>query len=257
MIPFLISTLSHKHPPVYLENGLPSSGTAKFTTTVNVRSAPSTSSSVVAVYNPGETVKYDKVVQGDGRTWISYIGGSGKRRYCCAIDKGGKKYVTTSDTPSPKPTSKPTPKPSKGTKTISKHGLDFIASFEGCSLTAYWDSLGSVWTIGYGHTGGVHKGQVITKQKALDLLKSDCSGAASAVNRLVKVAINQNQFDALVSFTFNCGSGALQSSTLLKLLNAGDYKGAANEFPKWNHAGGKVVAGLTRRRNAEKKLFLS
>jgi len=84
-------------------NGLPSSGTATFLTTVKVRSGPSTSSSSVATYSQGETVKYDKVVTGDGRTWISYIGGSGQRRYCCAIDKGGQQYVSVGSSPQPQP----------------------------------------------------------------------------------------------------------------------------------------------------------
>lgn len=228
---------------------LPSSGTAVFLTSVKVRSGPSTSASQVALYKKGESVKYDKVVTGDGRTWISYIGGSGYRRYCCAIDKDGSTYITTSST---SPTKAPTP----GKKSISQNGLEFIGSFEGLRLTAYWDSYGQVWTIGYGHTGGVRQGQTITKAQALSYLRSDCQTAANAVNNYVKVSLNQNQFDALVSFTFNLGAGSLRSSSLLTYLNNGNYKAAANEFPKWCYAGGQKLEGLVRRRNAEKALFL-
>jgi GH24 family phage-related lysozyme (muramidase) len=87
-------------------------------------------------------------------------------------------------------------------------------------------------------------------------LQSDIRIVTSYVNRLVTVEINQNQFDALVDFTFNLGSGALAGSTLLKKLNAGDYEGAANEFKRWNHVNGKPSKGLTRRRAAEEKMFL-
>ena len=257
---FLFATLIvsahgvHRHhfQRKYASNGIASSGTAYFLTSVKVRAGPSTSSEHVATYSKGESVKYDKVVKGDGRTWISYIGGSGNRRYCCAIDKDGSQYISTK-----KPTAKPTPKPTTGKKSISQKGLEFIGGFEGLRLEAYWDSYGGVWTIGYGHTGGVYKGQKITKQQALNYLRSDCQSAANAVNKYVKVSINQNQFDALVSFTFNLGSGSLTSSSLLKYLNQGKIQAAANEFPKWCHAGGKTLPGLVRRRNAEKALFLS
>ena len=235
----------------FATNGIPSSGKATFLTAVKVRSGPATSYSAVATYKKGESVKYDKVVKGDGRTWISYIGASGSRRYCCAIDKDGSQYISTSSS------SNPTPKPTTGKKSISQKGLEFIASFEGLRLEAYWDSYGGVWTIGYGHTGGVYKGQKITKQQALNYLRSDCQSAANAVNKYVKVSIKQYQFDALVSFTFNLGSGSLTSSSLLKYLNQGKIQAAANEFPKWCHAGGKTLPGLVRRRNAEKALFLS
>ena len=236
----------------HASNGIPSSGRAYFLTTVKVRAGASTSSSSVGTYNKGESVKYDKVVKGDGRTWISYIGGSGNRRYCCAIDKDGSQYISTK-----KPTAKPTPKPTTGKKSISQKGLEFIGGFEGLRLEAYWDSYGKVWTIGYGHTSGVRKGQKITKQQAINYLRSDCQFAANAVNKYVKVSINQNQFDALVSFTFNLGAGAFAGSDLLKYLNQGKIQAAANEFPLWCHAGGQVLPGLVRRRNAEKALFLS
>lgn len=143
----------------------------------------------------------------------------------------------------------------------SENGINLIKQFEGCRLTAYQDSVG-VWTIGYGWTQSVDgnpvaKGMVITQQKADDLLKQGVVQYENGVNSLVKVQLNQNQFDALVDFAYNLGVNALRGSTLLKKLNAGDYAGAANEFTKWNKAGGKELAGLTRRREAEKSLFLS
>ena len=145
----------------------------------------------------------------------------------------------------------PAPRPTK----LSKHGAQFIAGFEGFRGTAYWDSYGDVWTIGYGHTHAVHEGQRVTKAKALKLLEEDAARAATAVRDLVHVRLTQNQFDALVSFVFNLGAGALAESTLLKKLNKGNYKGARHEFGKWNHSGGVVLAGLSRRRKAEAALF--
>ncbi len=140
---------------------------------------------------------------------------------------------------------------------ISIKGLNLIKSFEGLELKAYKDSVG-VLTVGYGSTGPhVYEGLVITEEQAEAMLKSDVSRFERGVTELVKVPLNQNQFDALVSFSFNLGLGNLKSSTLLRKLNASDYSGAANEFLRWNKAGGKVLNGLTRRREAEKKLFLS
>lgn len=143
----------------------------------------------------------------------------------------------------------------------SENGINLIKQFEGCRLTAYQDSVG-IWTIGYGWTQPVDckpvaKGMVITQQKADDLLKQGVVQYENGVNSLVKVQLNHNQFDALVDFAYNLGVNALKGSTLLKKLNTGDYAGAANEFTKWNKAGGKELAGLTRRREAEKSLFLS
>lgn len=143
----------------------------------------------------------------------------------------------------------------------SENGINLIKQFEGCRLTAYQDSVG-VWTIGYGWTQPVDgkpvaKGMVITQQKADDLLKQGIVQYENSVTNLVIVPLNQNQFDALVDFAYNLGVNALKESTLLKKLNAGDYAGAANEFTKWNKAGGKELAGLMRRREAEKSLFLS
>ena len=139
---------------------------------------------------------------------------------------------------------------------ISQTGIDLIKSFEGCSLKAY-RCPANVLTIGYGHTGGVKEGQVITQQEAERLLRVDLGSYEAAVNKYVKTVINQNQFDALVSFAYNCGCGALQKSTLLKLLNKGDYRSAADQFYLWNKGGGQVLKGLVRRRAAEKELFLT
>jgi len=137
----------------------------------------------------------------------------------------------------------------------SSVGFELTKQFEGCELKAYQDQVG-VWTIGYGHTGtDVKKGLTITEEQASTLLAADVAWAVTCVNKSVKVAINQNQFDALVDFVFNLGCANLGQSTLLRLLNAGDSSDAAKEFLRWNRAGGKVVAGLTRRRQAEMDLF--
>jgi lysozyme len=139
--------------------------------------------------------------------------------------------------------------------TYGKYGLLLTEGFEGVELTAYPD-VGGVWTIGYGHTGpNVHKGLTITQAQAEQFLLQDVKRAADAVNTYVTVAISQDEFDALTDFTFNAGTGALEGSTLLKDLNAGNFAGAAAQFDAWDHAGGKVVAGLLRRREAEEKLF--
>ncbi|MDL2300867.1 glycoside hydrolase family protein [Lachnospiraceae bacterium OttesenSCG-928-D06] len=139
---------------------------------------------------------------------------------------------------------------------ISQKGIDFIKSFEGCVLTAYEDSA-KVWTIGYGHTSGVMPGMKITAAQAEIYLKFDVAVFERAVNKYVTATISQNMFDALVSFSFNLGTGALKNSTLLRKLNNGDIKGAADEFDKWIYAGGVMLSGLVRRRKAEKELFLS
>ncbi|WP_120247373.1 lysozyme [Enterobacter roggenkampii] len=143
----------------------------------------------------------------------------------------------------------------------SEKGIALIKQFEGCKLTAYQDSVG-VWTIGYGWTQPVdgkpiRAGMTIKQEIAERLLKTGLVSYESDVSRLVKVGLSQGQFDALVSFTYNLGARSLSTSTLLRKLNAGDYAGAADEFLRWNKAGGKVLNGLTRRREAERALFLS
>lgn len=138
----------------------------------------------------------------------------------------------------------------------SEKGLALTQEFEGLRLTAYQDG-GGVWTIGFGHTKGVKKGDVITKEQAISFLKADVADAVKAVNQYVTVLITQNQFDALVDFTFNLGTNAFKSSTLLRMLNSGNAAGAALQFKRWNQDNGKAVAGLTRRREAEASLFVS
>ncbi|WP_296277693.1 lysozyme [uncultured Acinetobacter sp.] len=141
---------------------------------------------------------------------------------------------------------------------ISTNGIDLICSFEGLRLKAYDDGVG-VWTIGYGTTvingRKVKKGDTCTLEQAKSYMANDLKKFESAVNQ-VKVPLNQNQYDALVSLAYNIGVSAFLSSTLFKKLNTKDYKGAAAEFPKWNKAGGRVLAGLVKRRKAEMELFL-
>ena len=140
---------------------------------------------------------------------------------------------------------------------ISTNGIDLICSFEGLRLKAYDDGVG-VWTIGYGTTvingTKVKKGDTCTVEQAKSYMANDLKQFESAVNQ-VKVPLNQNQYDALVSLAYNIGVSAFLNSTLFKKLNAKDYKGAAEQFPRWNRAGGKVMRGLTNRRSKERKLF--
>ena len=142
----------------------------------------------------------------------------------------------------------------------SKDALTLIKYFEGCSLKAYPDpgsADGKPWTIGYGHTGKeVTKGLAWTQAQADAALAGDVARFACDVEKLIKVSVTQSQFDALVSFAYNIGVGALASSTLLRLLNAGDYDGASKQLALWNKNNGKVMRGLTRRRAAETALFL-
>jgi lysozyme len=156
------------------------------------------------------------------------------------------------------------PPPSGGTLKLSSKGAALIKHFESCKepvpggFKAYNDPVG-VLTIGWGHTN--HHGtkfdqnSVWTQGQCDAEFLSDMVGFEAAVHRLVNVPLNQDQFDALVSFAYNCGEGNLEISTLRKKLNAGDFAGAANEFPRWNKAKGKVLAGLTRRRASEALLF--
>lgn len=143
---------------------------------------------------------------------------------------------------------------------INKETLDLIKSFEGLELSAYKDTVG-VWTIGYGHTAMAgpptpKAGMKLTVKEAEDLLLKDLVKYEEPVRRLVKVPLNDNQYGALVSFTYNLGEGNFSKSTLLKKVNAKDWAGAADQFGVWNKAGGKVLKGLTRRRAAEAALFL-
>lgn len=142
---------------------------------------------------------------------------------------------------------------------LSPKGLAFIRRHEGLILHAYKDPVG-IWTIGYGHTGSVDgtpvgSGMRITEAKAVEILRKDVARFEDAVERLVTVPLTQGEFDALVSFSFNLGEANLGKSTLLKKLNRGDKVGAASEFLKWNRAGGRILAGLTRRRQEEALMF--
>ena len=139
----------------------------------------------------------------------------------------------------------------------SDAGLALTKQFEGLSLTSYQDQVG-VWTIGYGHTGPTLQGGLtITQDQADQLLLSDVASSVTCVNRAVTSQINQNQFDALVDFVFNLGCASLLSSTLLRLINAGDFASAAPQFLLWDHAKGVVIPGLLRRRQQEMALFQS
>jgi lysozyme len=139
--------------------------------------------------------------------------------------------------------------------TYSVNGLSLTEKFEGFSSNAYQDQVG-VWTIGYGHTGpDVAAGRTITLAQAQALLAQDVSIAAACVNAVVTVKLTQQEFDALVDFVFNLGTGAFKGSTMLRVLNGGDFTSAAAQFDLWDRAGGAVVAGLLRRRQAEAALF--
>lgn len=141
---------------------------------------------------------------------------------------------------------------------LDKKGLDLIKSFEGCRLKAYkCVPTEKYYTIGYGHYGkDVKQGMVITSKQAEELLKKDVAKFEQYVNSYVKVDITQSMFNALTSFCYNCGGGALSSSNLLKYVNKKEYEKASNEFAKWNKSGGKVLNGLVKRREKEKKEFL-
>lgn len=150
---------------------------------------------------------------------------------------------------------------------ISERGLDLIKEFEGYlrplkdgGCIAYRCPAG-VWTLGWGCTKGIKPGMTWTKQQAVEGLRRELAECEAAVTRLVTVPIHQHQFDALVSFAYNCGVGALGKSTILRKINRGDVEGAASAFEMWNKAtvDGKrvVLRGLARRRAAEKALFLT
>lgn len=144
---------------------------------------------------------------------------------------------------------------------VSNKGVDLICEFEGKRLSAYDDGVG-VWTIGFGtikYPDGVRveKGDTCTLEQAKEYMRHDLIEFEHTVNSSVKVQLNQNQFDALVSLAYNIGSSAFKSSTLVNKLNIGDYQGAADQFNVWINAGGKRMQGLVNRRDREKLLFLS
>ncbi len=139
-------------------------------------------------------------------------------------------------------------------RTTSQKGIDLIKRWEGLRTNAYLCPAG-VWTIGFGHTKSTYKGMMISHLDAEGLLQNDLRVYEESINKIVKVPLTQNQFDALVSFAFNVGIGALSNSTLLRLLNQGKTAEASKQFSRWVHAGGKVLPGLVNRRKDEFILF--
>lgn len=139
---------------------------------------------------------------------------------------------------------------------LGSAGKALIQSFENCKLYAYQDQRG-IWTIGWGHTLGVVPYQTCSQADADAWFVQDTQAAVNAVARHVDIALTQNKFDALVSLCFNIGQGSFASSTLLKDLNNNDTTNAAQQFLVWNHTNGVENAGLTRRREAERALFLA
>ena len=137
---------------------------------------------------------------------------------------------------------------------ISEEGLSLIKKFEGCELKAYRCSA-NVLTIGYGHTKGVEEDQEITQEEAEEMLASELGEYEGYINDMVKCDLEQHQFDALVAWVYNLGPTNLGSSTMLKRLNANDLDDVPAQIRRWNKAGGKVLAGLTRRREAESLMF--
>lgn len=142
---------------------------------------------------------------------------------------------------------------------IGAAGLDLIKSYEQLRLVAYSatpeEFKRGIWTIGWGHISGVKKGDTCTEAEAEQFLRDDLEDSEGGIYSLVRVQLNQNQYDALVSLVFNIGRGAFASSTLLKKLNLSDYAGASDQFLRWDKQAGVVLKGLTRRRAEEQALF--
>jgi lysozyme len=147
-----------------------------------------------------------------------------------------------------------TPATKETSMEISQEGLSLIKKFEGCELQSYKCAAG-VWTIGYGSTNGIEEDMEISQERADMLLLEDVEVFEKAVNELVEAPLEQNQFDALVSWTFNLGPTNLKNSTLLKVLNNKNYEEVPTQIKRWNKANGKVLQGLIRRREAEALLF--
>lgn len=138
---------------------------------------------------------------------------------------------------------------------LGDRGRELIKRYEGCSLKAYQDT-GGVWTIGYGHTKTAARNKVISHDEAERLFDADVKWAVDAVNNRVPLALNQSQFDAIVSFVFNAGESAFAKSTLLREINNGNLLYAPRELTRWVHDNGRALKGLARRRVAEAALFL-
>lgn len=139
--------------------------------------------------------------------------------------------------------------------TINEAGLNLIKSSEGCKLTVYKDIAG-LNTVGYGHRTDVAPGITISEDTANELLRQDIDKFERGVDECVQVPLGNNRFSALVCFSYNLGLGALRSSHLLHEVNAGNFEAAAEQFLLWDHISGRVIPGLTRRRVAERALFL-
>jgi len=137
---------------------------------------------------------------------------------------------------------------------ISKEGLSLIKKFEGCELEAYLCPAG-VWTIGYGHTKDVKEGDKINRDEADYLLQEEMIEYESYINDFVEVPLEQNQFDALCSWVYNLGPTNLKNSTMLRVLNEEKYADVPQQIKRWNKAGGEVLDGLIKRREAEAKMF--
>ena len=137
---------------------------------------------------------------------------------------------------------------------ISQEGKELIKKFEGCKLESYRCSA-DVATIGFGHTRGVQDGDTCSQDEADQMLTEDLEEFEDHVNSLVQVKLTQNQFDALVAWTFNLGAGNLKSSTMLRVLNEGRHDKVPSEMRRWNKAAGQVLDGLVRRREAESRLW--
>lgn len=163
---------------------------------------------------------------------------------------------TKKEKPAPVQTTRIKDGASASSISVSPRGLELIKKFEGFKATPYICPGGKL-TIGYGKVIKEGEYTSITKDQAESLLRSTVSSFERSLQKYVKVPLNQNQYDALVSFIYNVGAGNFSKSTLVKLLNSGDYDGAANEFLKWVKSDGKVLRGLQRRREEEKALFLS
>jgi len=137
---------------------------------------------------------------------------------------------------------------------ISENGLELIKKFEGCETTAYQDSVG-VWTIGFGHTKGVEEGQTCSIEDAESMLADEMDEYEGYINNMVKVELQQHEFDALVAWVYNLGPTNLGESTMLKVLNGGQFDRVPDEMNRWTRAGGKILEGLVRRRQAESLMF--
>ena len=137
---------------------------------------------------------------------------------------------------------------------ISENGLELIKKFEGCETTAYQDSVG-VWTIGFGHTKGVEEGQTCSIEDAESMLADEMDEYEGYINNMVKVELQQHEFDALVAWVYNLGPTNLGESTMLKVLNGGQFDRGPDEMNRWPRAGGEILEGLVRRRQAESLMF--